>query len=132
MNLQSPTHAQPRKSILIVDDDEAMRAALSILLSPSYRVILATDGLDGCVKANEPPRPDLIIADVSMPNLDGVAMVRRIRENVALRRVPVIFLTAQMSPANLIAGLSVGAFAYLPKPTDAALLEKKVKSALWH
>jgi CheY-like chemotaxis protein len=93
-------------------------------------VTLAIDGIDGYEKANEQPLPDLIIADVSMPELDGIAMVRRIRENDALRRVPVIFLTGQMSPANVIAGLSVGTFAYLPKPTDSAVLEGKVKRAL--
>jgi two-component system sensor histidine kinase ChiS len=131
MNHPSPSNAPPRKSILVVDDDPGTREAIYTLLSPNYRVTLAIDGVDGYVKANEQP-PDLIIADVFMPELDGIAMVRRIRESGALRHVPVIFLSAQMSPANVIAGLSVGAFAYLQKPTGLEMLENKVKRALWH
>jgi two-component system chemotaxis response regulator CheY len=128
----SPPHTSPRRSILVVDDDEDMRVAIELVLSPKYRVTLAIDGLDGYVKANEEPGPDLIIADVSMPFVDGITMVRRIRENDALRGVPVIFLTGQTSRARLVEGLSVGAFAYLTKPTDPETLEKNVKSALLH
>ena len=124
--------ATRRKSILFVDDDEAMRAVIEVILSVNYCVTLAIDGVDGYMKANEQPKPDLIITDVSMPKLDGIAMVRRIRENSVLHRVPVIFLTGQTSPASVIAGLSVGSFAYLSKPTTSEVLERKVKSALWH
>jgi two-component system chemotaxis response regulator CheY len=132
MNPPSSLHRPPHKSILVVDDDEEMRAAIELVLSPNYRVKLAVDGLDGYVKANEQPAPDLIIADVSMPYVDGITMVRRIRENDALRRVPVIFLTGQTSPAALIEGLSLGVSAYLTKPTDAETLERNVNRALWH
>ena len=107
-----------------------MRQAIYIVLAPKYRVTLAIDGVDGCAKANEQPPPDLIIADVGVPQLDGITMVRRIRETDSLRRVPVIFLTGHMSPASVIAGLSVGTFAYLPKPTAPNVLEGKVKRAL--
>jgi CheY-like chemotaxis protein len=130
MNNPPPSHALPLKSVLVVDDDEGMRTAIYNVLSPKYHVTLAIDGLDGYLRANEKPPPDLIIADVSMPQLDGITMIRRIRENDALRRVPVIFLTGLMSPANVIAGLAVGTFAYLPKPPDRTVLENKVKRAL--
>jgi DNA-binding response OmpR family regulator len=132
MSLPPPSNESARKSILVVDDDEAMREAIYIVLSHNHRVTLAIDGVDGYAKANEQPPPDLIITDVSMPQLDGMAMVRRIRDNDALRRVPVIFLTGQASPANVIAGLAMGAFAYLQKPIDLDVLESKVKRALWH
>ena len=107
-----------------------MREAICAVLSPRYNMVQAVDGIDGCTKANETPPPDLIITDVAMPQLDGIAMVRRIRAAHPLRRVPVIFLTGQMSAANVIAGLAVGTFAYLPKPSDPEVLEKKVKRAL--
>ena len=132
INVEARGAAPRRKTILFVDDDEAMRAVIDIILSANYCVRLAIDGVDGYMKANEQPKPDLIITDVSMPKLDGIAMVRRIRENSALHRVPVIFLTGQTSPASLIAGLSVGTFAYLSKPITHEVLEKKVRSALWH
>jgi DNA-binding response OmpR family regulator len=132
MTVPSSAQAALRKSILFVDDDEGMRDAIFALFSSEYLVILAVDGVDGYLRANEDPRPDLIIADVSMPYLDGFAMIGRIREHDALRRVPVIFLTAQMSSASLVAGLSADSFAYLAKPVELDVLAKKVKSALWH
>jgi CheY-like chemotaxis protein len=130
MSLPLPT-LLPLKSILFVDDDEGMRAAIYGLFSRKYRVTLAVDGLDGCEKANEGAPPDLIIADVAMPQLDGIAMVHRIRENEALRHVPIIFLTGQMSPASLIAQQQISSpFTYLAKSTDPYLLETKVRYAL--
>jgi len=119
-----------RRCILVVDDDEEMREAVGLLLSPTYQLRYAVDGIDGCDKANELPRPDLIIADVSMPRLDGIAMVQRIRATTALHRVPVIFFTGQTSVASIIAGLSVGTFAYLSKTSAPGVLEGKVRRAL--
>ena len=119
------------KCILVVDDDEDLRDAMAMVLSPNYCVRLAVDGMDGYTKAHDEPRPDLIIADVSMPGLDGITMVRRIRESDELRRVPVIFFTGQMSTESVIAGLSVGTFAYLSKTCAPGVLENKVKRALW-
>jgi DNA-binding response OmpR family regulator len=131
MNLQSPIPQTVAKCILVVDDDEDLRDTLAAVLSPNYCVRVAFDGMDGYTKAQDEPRPDLIIADVTMPGLDGITMVRRIREIDGLGRVPVIFFTGQMSTENVIAGLSVGTFAYLSKTCAAGLLEEKVKRALW-
>jgi DNA-binding response OmpR family regulator len=131
MNHLSSVLEPLRKCILVVDDDEDLRDAIGMLLSPSYFVRFAVDGMDGYTKAHDDPRPDLIIADVSMPGLDGITMVRCIRESDELRRVPVIFFTGQMSPESVIAGLSVGTFAYLSKTSAPGVLENKVKRALW-
>jgi CheY-like chemotaxis protein len=127
-----PLPSQPlRKAILFVDDDEDMRAAMYDLFSSRYHVTLAVDGLDGYLKASGQSPPDLIIADVAMPQLDGIAMAKRIRENFALRLIPIIFLTGQMSPASLVAGLSFDLpCGYLAKSTDPHLLEAKVRHAL--
>ncbi len=124
--------AQPsRKSILLVDNDEGMRAAIYYAFSPSYRVTLAIDGLDGFTKANQPPPPDLIISDVVLPGLDGIEMALRLRENSALRAVPIIFMTGESSPTNLVlAPPSHLAFACLPKSTHLFVLRKKVEIAL--
>lgn len=119
------------KCILVVDDDEDARDAIAMMLAPTYHVRFAVDGMDGYTRAHEEPAPDLIIADVSMPGLDGITMVRRIRESDELRRVPVIFFTGQMSLQSVIAGLSVGTFAYLSKASAPVVLENKVKRALW-
>jgi len=131
MNLEPAIPQSPRKCILVVDDDEDLRDAIAEVLSPSYFVRVAVDGMDGYTKAHDSPRPDLIIADVSMPGVDGITMIRRIRESEELRRVPVIFFTGQQSPESVIAGLSVGTFAYLSKTCASGVLEDKVKRALW-
>jgi PleD family two-component response regulator len=128
--LMSSSSELARRYILVVDDDAEMREAVGLVLAPMYRLRYAVDGIDGYSKANELPRPDLIIADVLMPRLDGITMVQRIRATATLCRVPVIFFTGQTSVASIIAGLSVGTFAYLSKTSAPGVLEGKVKRAL--
>ena len=119
-----------RRSILVVDDDDEVRDAICSLLSLQYDVSTAVDGIDGYEKAVAQAPPDLIISDVSMPRLDGIAMIRRIREHSAFRRVRVIFLTGQVSAPNMMDALCASPFAYLPRTTDPGILEEKVKRAL--
>jgi CheY-like chemotaxis protein len=121
----------PRKSILLVDNDERMRAAIYFAFSPTYRVTLAVDGLDGYAKANQPPPPDIIISDIDLPRLDGVGMALRLREHIALRAVPIIFMTGESSTKNLLLPPpSHLAFACLPKSAHLFVLRKKVETAL--
>jgi len=118
---------RPRKIILVVDDDEAMRLALYGMLSVRYQVILAIDGVDGAEKAAILPPPNLVIADISMPRLDGVGMVHRIREIAGMREVPIIFISGQDLVGNLLAGMSDSPFSvqYVGKTADPAILAKK-------
>jgi DNA-binding response OmpR family regulator len=119
--------APPR--ILVVDDDEGTRRALAILLSGEYEVVTASDGIDGVAMAVREP-PDLIIADMWMPGVDGALMVKRMKQIDTLSSVPVIFLSGQTSVHSVVAGISAGAWAYLPKPIDPDVLERKIRSAL--
>ncbi len=122
---------QTRARILVVEDDSSTRTALAGWLGHDYEVLTAADGLEGLqIATTHQPPPDLILADVWMPRLDGVGMVSRIKAIEALRSIPVIFLTGQTSPTSVIAGISAGARAYLPKPIDLDVLDRKVKSAL--
>jgi DNA-binding response OmpR family regulator len=128
------TSTQPRaevapRRILVVDDEEGTRRAIAIWLSVDYDVITAADGIEGLEVAAQ-NLPDLVIADVWMPRADGVMMVRRMKQIDALRHVPVIFLTGQTSVQSTVAGISAGAWAYLPKPIDPDILERKVRGAL--
>jgi len=130
MTVQPPPQPS-QKFILFVDDDEGMRAAIYGLLSPRYHVILAVDGVDGLTKAGQQPRPDLIISDIGMPSLDGIAMANQIWENEALRAIPIIFLTGQMSALRLLAEAHLGSqFSHVAKSANPIVLETRVKRAL--
>ena len=78
------------------------------VLRMKYDVTLAFDGLEGFAAATAQPPPDLIITDVAMPGLDGLSLVRRIREVDSLRAVPIIMLTAQNRTAEIMTGSTPG------------------------
>lgn len=75
-------------------------------------------------------RPHLVLLDVNLPGLDGFGVARRIKEDGNLKSVPIIFLTAQDSPTDMIKGIQVGARNYLTKPFKIEDLMKKVQKAL--
>jgi|GEM_PF-1816039 CheY-like chemotaxis protein len=130
MTVEPPSQPS-RKLILFVDDDEGMRAAIYGLLSPRYQVILAVNGAEGLTKANDQPTPDLIISDIGMPLLDGIAMANQIRGNETLRTIPIIFLTGQMSALGLLAEANLGLpYTHVAKSANPIVLETKVKRAL--
>jgi DNA-binding response OmpR family regulator len=119
--------APTRKRILLVDDDPAALRILIEALEEDYELVTAVDGVAGLAAASG--QPDLIVTDVDMPRLDGIAMTRHIRERLGLR-VPVIFLTAMDSPRHVIAGIAVGARHYMTKPVNLAQLEQRIARAL--
>jgi DNA-binding response OmpR family regulator len=126
----SPTIPSLRKSILLVDDSEPMRALIYHTLSPKYRVTLAVDGADGYTKANENPRPDLIIANIVTPRADLLDMAARIRENDALGCVPIVFLTGPTSTTLMEGRLNGPSITYLPSSFHPFVLEKKVENMM--
>lgn len=114
---------------LIVDDDEGARTALAAWLGRDYEVVTAGDGIEGLERAAE-MAPDIVIADVWMPRLDGVSMVNRMKRIDSLRDVPVVFLSGQTEPVSIAAGFSAGGHSYLTKPIDLGLLEDELRLAL--
>ncbi len=121
--------AQPRKKrILVVDDEADWNDILAAFLGGQYDVTTARDGLEG-VEAASRYAPDLIISDVSMPRLNGLEMVRHLRARFGLK-VPIIFISGQNAPQDIIAGISAGARHYLSKPVELADLKKRIARAL--
>lgn len=118
------------RRILIVEDEEPAGRALARILgiNRNYEITLASDGIEGVRMAIQSP-PDLIITDISMPNLDGLGMVRAIRHLLG-RKVPVIVLTAKGRALDVVAGIQAGARHYLVKPVVLDDLEAKVKHVL--
>ncbi len=103
--------------VLVVDDSITTRTLeRNILAAAGFDVLMAVDGLDG-LRVIRQERPDIVIADVDMPKLDGLAMTARIKADDDTRAVPVILVTAAESPEQQERGFAAGADAYIPKST---------------
>ena len=111
------------RPVLVVDDDEATRAAeRAVLTDDGFRVIEARDGAEAMrVISNDPPA--LVVLDNQMPGVDGPSFARQLR--VALRRVPLVILTAAMDPKH--EADRCNAEAYLTKPFDGPELLRVVR-----
>jgi len=114
------------KRILIVEDSPTQAQRLRLVLTGAgYEVEVAANGREGLVKA-EPTRVDLVISDVTMPEMDGFEFCRAMKSAEVTRRVPIILLTALASPADIIKGLEAGADNFIPKPYDNEHLLNRV------
>ena len=115
---------------LVLEDEPAVQTLLrKQLTSQGFEVTVASDGLDGLMKL-ETLKPDLIICDVMMPNLDGMGFVKAIKGHNNTQKIPVIFLTAKTDPRSMIDGINVGARFYVTKPFQIDDLLAKVQKAL--
>jgi len=115
---------------LVADDDEDIRDLVTVTLTrKGYRVISASTG-DEALKLALEQTPALAILDLVMPGLYGYAVMRRMKENVATKDVPVIVLTARTDPKDVARGLEVGASDYVEKPFSPGDLLARVQAAL--
>ena len=118
------------KLVLVVDDKAQNRKLFNGLLSGSgYQVVTAGGGAE-CLALLAGVRPDLVILDVMMPDMDGFELCRRIRGETGLREMPILFVTAYPFPENLQKALSVGGNDLLAKPFDIDALLLRVASLL--
>ena len=118
------------RKILVLEDEPAVQTLINKqLVAQGFQVTVAGDGLDGLMKL-EADKPDLIICDVMMPNLDGMEFVKAIKAHGDTQRIPVIFLTAKTDPRSMIDGINVGARFYVTKPFQLDDLLGKIKRAL--
>jgi DNA-binding response OmpR family regulator len=116
--------------VLVVDDDPSVHEALESYLTLSgYRVLHAHDGRQGAAAAAE-ARPDLILADIQMPLLDGFGLLEILAADPSLRDVPVIVLSSLDVPTLKIRALEGGAVDYLTKPFHRAELVARIRGAL--
>jgi signal transduction histidine kinase/FixJ family two-component response regulator len=118
-----------RATVLLVDDNVDMREYVRRLLAPHYDVRTADDGI-AALEAMRTQPPDLVLSDVMMPRLDGFGLVRKVRADATLARVPVILLSARAGEEASIEGLEAGADDYLTKPFSARELIARVTANL--
>jgi signal transduction histidine kinase len=123
------TGSATRARVLVVDDNADMRGYLSRLLGERWQVETAPDGATALRRINE-DAPDLVIADVMMPVMDGFELLRSIRKGDAISKVPVMLLSARAGEEASADGLRAGADDYVIKPFSARELIARVESRL--
>jgi signal transduction histidine kinase len=121
--------SEPGADILIVDDNTDMRAYLCRLLSHRWRTVSVADGI-AALESIGRRAPDLVIADVMMPRLDGFGLLRALREEPATAQIPVMLLSARAGEEASAEGLRAGADDYVIKPFSARELVARVESRL--
>jgi DNA-binding response OmpR family regulator len=123
-------NADAKELILVVDDEPAIRDLLSMVLrEQGYRVISAGDGEEALTVAIS-QKPDLILLDINMPKLDGMATCAKLRINAVTHNIPVIFLTAYNSHDRLEQAIDMGANDFLGKPINLVELGVRVRAML--
>lgn len=116
--------------ILVIEDEPANIQTLSTLLKErGYNINIATNGRQG-LEVLERIRPDLILLDIMMPEMDGFETCRRIKASTAWREIPIIFLTAKTDTADIVRGFELGAVDYVAKPFNAHELLARVNTHL--
>jgi len=135
-SLPAPTPAEPtldslaHDRILLVDDNEAnVNAIGDYLHARGYLISIARDGYEALVLADE-VQPDLILMDIQMPRLDGLAAIRRLRALPAYAATPIIALTALAMPGDEARCLEAGASEYMAKPVSVRALARAVQRLL--
>ncbi|WP_262965468.1 response regulator [Methylobacter psychrophilus] len=122
--------SEKNTTILIIDDASESLSVLSELLRPQYRVLATTTGKSGCRIAGRQPKPDLILLDVMMPDMDGYEVLKQLRNNPITWDIPVIFLTALANIGDEERGLQLGAADYITKPIIPAVVLARVHTQL--
>jgi len=114
-------------TVLLVEDNEDFRCYLKDSLKNFYKIIEAVDGKDGWQKAVS-RHPDVIVSDISMPNMDGIELCRKLKSDKRVSHIPVILLTALTENAYQLKGLATGASDYLTKPFSSEILDIKIRN----
>ncbi len=116
-----------RKTILLVDPDASLRARLRALLEAHYDVVEAKDGMEAVELTSSIQAPAMIVADTAMPRVDGFTLAKILRNNPVMKRVPIMFVSAQHSPQHVTQALVIGVSQYLPKTTPLAQIVEKIR-----
>ena len=116
-------------TLLVVDDDKHNRLLLTELFDGEYQILHAKNGVQALERART-RTPDLILLDVLMPEMDGMAVIRALKRDDATRHIPVIFVTALDSTADEEQGLALGAVDYIAKPFHPSIARVRVRNHL--
>ncbi|TJZ61766.1 response regulator [Sphingobacterium olei] len=118
-----------RTSILVIEDNDELRDFIRSILEQEYDILEASDGRKG-LEITLDKLPDIVVSDVMMPDMDGVAYLEAVKNNVETSHIPVILLTAKSALDDKIKGMEYGADDYITKPFHASYLKAKIASLL--
>ena len=121
-SLQIPDIKFDKKIIVLVEDNVPIRTFIKNLLQPTYKIVEANNGEEGIEHAKK-VIPDLVITDVMMPKLDGISMVRVLRDDEKTSHIPIIILSGKATLEDKLEGLETGIEAYLTKPFSVKELQ---------
>jgi len=126
-----PPELAQLKNILCIDDEQDILdiAKFALEIAGKYRLDICCGGKEALCRAPA-LNPDLILLDVMMPGMDGVAVYKALREVPGLKGVPIVFMTAKVQPSEVIEYLDMGVEGVIPKPFDPIALPGAVES-MW-
>lgn len=119
-----------KKKILVIDDELSIRMLLDNYLGKTYEVVTKNDGLDGMKYLEDGDIPDLIVADIQMPNLDGYEMLRQVRASGYFGNIPMIMLSGIESSQERVKCLRLGADDYIVKPFNPEELLLRINNLI--
>jgi two-component system chemotaxis response regulator CheY len=118
---------------LVVEDSPTMRQLIVFALKrlKGLAVVEADDGVDALKKMQAAPKPfDIVLTDINMPIMDGLKLVKRLRDDATYKAVPIVIITTEGGSEDRARGLALGANAYITKPIQAQIVIDKVKELL--
>jgi len=119
-----------KKTILVIDDEMSIRMLLENYLSKTYTVVTRNDGQEGLKYLEEGNLPELIVADIQMPNLDGYEFLRNVRASGFFKNIPMIMLSGIESSNERVKCLKLGADDYLVKPFNPEELAIRIENLI--
>ena len=124
-----PATKETLVKVMVVEDNAELRQFICEILSGTYRVVGVADGVMALEEIEEEV-PDFIITDIMMPRMDGIELIRHIKENVNTCDIPLIILSAKSSVEDRIQGLQLGIDDYIPKPFSSDYLKSRIENLI--
>ena len=119
------------KTVLVVDESPTMRQMVAFTLtSAGYQVVEAGNGKEAVGKVNGGAKPDLVVTDLNMPEMDGITLIKEIRKMPALKFTPILMLTTEASDDKKKAGQAAGATGWIVKPFNPEQMMAVIKKVL--
>ena len=119
------------KTVLVVDDSPTMRQMVAFTLTNAgYQVVEAGNGKEAVGKVNGGAKPDLVVTDLNMPEMDGITLIKEIRKMPALKFTPILMLTTEASDDKKKAGQAAGATGWIVKPFTPEQMMAVIKKVL--